>query len=293
MAMNLTRVKRGCTWGYMPQKIILDPVDGLVVDEVGPWATEKHEQLKKYIDASRGARAKFLPPNNDGGASFIDLFSGPGRSLVRDTPQIIDGSPLVAYKAARASRAPFSDLHLGDIKSANSQAVAARIRALGGAPNIYVGPADIVVDTVIAALNPYGLHFAFLDPYNLEQLPFSIIERLAKIRRMDMLIHVSVQDLQRNLDQYGQPGGVLDIFMPGWRDRVDIKQSIAPLRASLLDYWLKKIRALGTTPAQGIELVAGGRNQRLYWLVFVSANDLGQKLWEAVRDIRGQSDMGF
>jgi three-Cys-motif partner protein len=279
---------------YMPQKINpIDPDDNLIVDVVGSWAIEKHERLKKYIDASRGARTKFLPPNNDGGASYIELFSGPGRSLIRDTGRIINGSPLVAYNAARASGASFSDLHFGDIEAANCEAVAARIRASGGVPNIYVGPAYTVVDTVVAALNPYGLHFAFMDPYNLEQLPFSIIERLATIRRMDMLIHVSVQDLQRNLDQYSQPGGVLDKFMPGWRDRVDIKQSIAPLRAALLEYWLTKIRALGTIPAQGIELVAGGRNQRLYWLVFVSAHDLGQKLWEAIRDIRGQTEMGF
>jgi len=33
----------------------VDPDDGLVADEVGPWATEKHERLKRYIDASRGS----------------------------------------------------------------------------------------------------------------------------------------------------------------------------------------------------------------------------------------------
>jgi hypothetical protein len=57
----------------MPQKVFpIDPTDGLIIDEVGPWAIEKHERLRKYIDASRGTRAKFLPPENDGGASFID-----------------------------------------------------------------------------------------------------------------------------------------------------------------------------------------------------------------------------
>jgi hypothetical protein len=110
---------------------------------------------------------------------------------------------------------------------------------------------------------------------------------------MDMLIHVSVQDLQRNLDDYSRPGGVLDSFVPGWREKVNINQAINPLRAALLECWLNKIRSLGTTPAQGIELVAGPRRQRLYWLVFVSAHDLGQKLWNAIRDIRGQADMGF
>jgi hypothetical protein len=39
----------------------LDPDDGLIVGEVGQWAKEKHDRLRRYIDASRGARAKFLP----------------------------------------------------------------------------------------------------------------------------------------------------------------------------------------------------------------------------------------
>ena len=39
-----------------------------IVDIVGAWATEKHERLRKYIDAAHGARAKYLPPRGNGGA---------------------------------------------------------------------------------------------------------------------------------------------------------------------------------------------------------------------------------
>jgi hypothetical protein len=52
----------------------------------------------------------------------------------------------------------------------------------------------------VSAINPRGLHLAFLDPFKLAQLPFSIIEKMLKVQRMDMIIHVSLQDLQRNLD---------------------------------------------------------------------------------------------
>lgn len=270
----------------------LDPDDGLSVDEVGLWATEKHERLKRYIDASRGACMRFLPPTGVG-ATYIELFCGAGRSLIRDTKRFIDGSPLVAWKTAHASGARFSELHLNDLDPVRVAAAKTRIAKLGGAVVDYSGMAEAVVDNIVRAINPYGLHFAFLDPYNLEQLPFSIIEKLASLQRMDMLIHVSVQDLQRNLDEYSKLGGVLDSFIPGWRDTVSINQAINPLRAALLECWLNKIRSLGTTPAHGIELVAGPRGQRLYWLVFVSAHDLGQKLWNAVRDIRGQREMGF
>jgi three-Cys-motif partner protein len=246
---------------------VLDPDDGLIVDEVGPWATEKHDRLKRYIDASRGARMRFLPPKG-AGAAYIELFCGSGRSLIRDTSHLIDGSPVVAYKAAQASNAPFSELHLNDIDPAKVAAAKMRIEEIGGAVVDHSGIADVIVDRIVHAISPYGLHFTFIDPYNLEQLPFSIIEKLASVQRMDMLIHVSVQDLQRNLDDYSLPGGVFDSFIPGWREKVNQNQAINPLRASLLECWLNKIRSLGTTPAQGIELVAGPRGQRLYWLVF-------------------------
>jgi len=274
-----------------PNKQQLDPADGLLIGEVGRWAAEKHDRLRKYIQASHGARAKFLPPAGTGGASYIELYSGAGRSLITGTNQIIDGSAVVAFKAGRASGHPFSEMHLSDLDQQNSSVLAQRVKALGGAATSYVGDANIVVDQVMNAINPYGLHLAFLDPFNLAQLPFSIIERMLQVRRMDMIIHVSLQDLQRNLDEYSRVGGTLDIFAPGWRDAVDVKQSMAALRAALIEYWLDAIRSLGTHPATGIPLIVGEKNQRLYWLVFLSSNPLGQKLWNDVQNLSGQGSL--
>lgn len=267
----------------------IDPTDGLPASVVGPWAGEKHERLRKYIDAYRSARAKFLPPRGEGGAAYIELYSGAGRSQIEDTDEFVDGSPLVAFKAARVSRTGFSDLHFNDIDEGNIAALRQRISSLGGAAHYYSEPAEKAVDRIIYALNPTGLHFAFLDPYNLENLPFSIIERLAKLPRMDMLIHVSIFDLQRNLRRYlDQNGGTLDAFMPGWRNRVDVRRKDEDVRTDLLHYWLGLIRSLGTSPAEGIELVSATKGQRLYWLVFVSAHELGRRLWDDIRNIHVQ-----
>jgi three-Cys-motif partner protein len=266
-----------------------DPTDALPASIVGPWAAEKHERLRKYIDAYRAARAKFLPPRGEGGAAYIEFYSGAGRSRIEDSEEYIDGSPLVAFKAARLSRTGFSDLHFNDIDPDNIEALRQRIASLGGAAHYYSEPAERAVDRIVYALNPTGLHFAFLDPYNLENLPFSIIKRLAKLPRMDMLIHVSIFDLQRNLRRYlDQEGGALDAFMPGWRQRVDPRRRDEDVRRDLLHHWLGLIRGLGTSPAEGIELVSATRGQRLYWLVFVSAHELGQKLWDDIRHINMQ-----
>ena len=229
---------RGDRSRWPKRQLDLDPDDGLIVGEVGSWATEKHDRLRRYIQASRGARARFLPPKGAGGASYIELYSGAGRSLIAGTKQIIDGSAVVAFKAGRASGHPFSEMHLSDLEAQNSTALAQRIKALGGAATSYVGDANVVVDQVMDAINPHGLHLAFLDPFNLAQLPFSIIEKMLQVQRMDMIIHVSLQDLQRNLDEHTRVGGTLDIFAPGWRDVVNVKQSMAALRAALIEYWL-------------------------------------------------------
>jgi len=108
---------------------------------------------------------------------------------------------------------------------------------------------------------------------------------------MDMIIHVSLFDLQRNLDRYSPVGETLDSFAPGWRDAIDANQSMAPFRAALIDYWLGLIRSLGTRPSTGIPLVVGEKNQRLYWLVFVSSNPLGHKLWDDIQNLTGQRSL--
>jgi three-Cys-motif partner protein len=112
--------------------IKVDPQDGLIVGEVGPWAAEKHDRLRKYIHAAGPARAKFVPPNGWASASYIELYSGAGRSLIAGTSEIIDGSALVAFRSAGASAMRFTDLHLSDLDPRNSDAAAERIGFQGG-----------------------------------------------------------------------------------------------------------------------------------------------------------------
>ncbi|MCA1533848.1 three-Cys-motif partner protein TcmP [Bradyrhizobium sp. NBAIM03] len=275
------------------REVKFDHDDGLIVSEVGPWATEKHARVRQYIEISSATRKKYIPPPAwHAGAAYIELFSGPGRSLIRGTNRIIDGSPLVAFKAAQAT-VPFTEMHLNDFDAENSSALNSRIRALGGAPICYSDPADVAIDKIVAAVNPSGLHFAFLDPFNLAGLSFDIIRKLSKLK-VDLLIHVSVHDLQRNLDDYSRPGDVLDTFAPGWSKHVDPKKlSRNSFRAALMEYWLAEIRKLGKLPAEGVELVEGPTGQRLYWLVFASEHGIARKFWEAIRDPMRQTTMDF
>jgi three-Cys-motif partner protein len=265
--------------------------DGLPLDEVGAWAKDKHDRLRKYIDISRAARRKFV--QGSGGATYIDLYCGTGRAVVRDSGEIIDGSPLVAFRCAQEGGVPFSQFYVADAAQEKCDACVRRIANAGGHALAAAGPAEVTATRIVSQLNRYGLHFAFLDPYNLDDLPFSVIEAFSGLKRIDLLIHVSAQDLQRNLDAYSMSAnGPLDRFAPGWRTAVDLKQSQRATRAAYIEYWISKMTALGLPPARHAELVSGTtKNQRLYWLVFVSRSDFAKSLWDKIRNVSGQGQL--
>jgi three-Cys-motif partner protein len=264
--------------------------DGLPLDEVGPWAKEKHERLRKYVDITRATRRKWV--HGSGGATYIDLYCGTGRAIIRGSREKIDGSPLVAFKSARDGGVPFSEIHIADSSEESCRAAEQRLVEAGGSAKTEVGNADATVIQIARKLNLNGLHFAFLDPYNLEALPFSVIEELAKFRHIDVLIHISVHDLQRNLDAYSMSkNGPLDRFAPGWRNAVNLKQSKSATRAAYVAYWASEMEKLGFAPAR-YELVSGPtKNQRLYWLVMVSHHRLAQEFWDKIRNVSGQGEL--
>ncbi|MGQ0751610.1 MAG: three-Cys-motif partner protein TcmP, partial [Betaproteobacteria bacterium] len=59
----------------------LDPADELPAIECGEWSEDKHELLRQYIDCSHAARRRWL--NGTNGATYIELFCGPGRLFIK------------------------------------------------------------------------------------------------------------------------------------------------------------------------------------------------------------------
>jgi three-Cys-motif partner protein len=244
--------------------------------------------LEKYVTISRYARRQYTGEGG-AGATFIDLYCGPGRARIDGTNDVIDGSPLVVWRKSQEGGFPFTQIHIAD---ANTELVeAARIRLeKAGAPVLAEAlPAVEAVDRIIAKLDPYGLHFAFLDPYNLAAIPFEIIWKLASLKRMDILVHVSAYDLQRNLRQtHMQPGGTLDSFAPGWREHVGDIRDQHRVRGMVLEHWRELLRKQGMDTAETHELVTGSKNQRLYWLAFAARHPRALEFWEKIRDLGPQ-----
>jgi three-Cys-motif partner protein len=252
---------------------------GLVVENVGPWAIDKLKIVTDYIQASSAARRRFLKSE----AAYIDVFCGPGRSKIRDTGQFIDGSPIAAFKKAQSSLAPFTSINISDTDQELLAASAKRLSMLGARIRTFSGPASSAMPKIVEGLNKNGLHFAFLDPHNLGTLSFGLFESLAQLKRIDIIVHVSLSDLQRNADRYiSGAHNQFDAFAPGWREQVGIDMSQASLRAAILQHWSDKFMKLGLPRANHCELIKGTQGQRLYWLILLAGHDLAHKLWSKI-----------
>lgn len=272
---------------------LIDGDDGLPAEEVGVWAKEKHDYLCRYIDISRAVRTQWIGQGK-AGATYIDPFCGPGRCRVRDTGEWIDGGVVAAWKKSRDGGAPFTQVFIGDLDVQRRESAANRLRRLG-APVVEIdGAAVQSVRQIVGRLNPYGLHFAFLDPFNLEALDFDIINSLSALRRIDMLVHVNQMDLQRNLiSNATAEESAFDTFAPGWRDKVDIVRGQNEIRQRVFQYWRDQVANLGVWPSAEMKLITGSKNQPLYWLLLAAKHDLAHKFWATASNVEGQGKLDF
>lgn len=270
---------------------LIEGDDGLPAEDVGAWAKEKHEYLCRYIDISRAVRSGWLGPGK-AGATYIDLYCGPGRCKVRETGEWIDGGVVAAWKKCLDGGAPFTQLYIGDLDDERREAAVTRLRKLG-APVIEVtGAANQAVQQVVPQLNPYGLHFAYLDPFNLEALNFKIIETLSTLKRIDILVHVNQMDLQRNVVANAlSEESAFDIFAPGWRNKIDIARGHQEVRRQVFEYWRDLVASLGIGPSTKMKLIRGNNKQPLYWLLLAAKHELAHKFWETASNPSGQRDL--
>jgi three-Cys-motif partner protein len=167
------------------------------------------------------------------------------------------------------------------------------LRALEAPVVATPGPALVAMERIVQSVHPHGLHFAFLDPHNLGALSFELFRILRQLKHIDIIVHISIADLQRNVDLYASDDyDQLDTFAPGWRGVIKFNaMAKTALRSAVLNYWSDQVANLGLTKAKHSELIKGPGNQRLYWLCLLSRNPLAHKLWGAISSAAKQPDM--
>lgn len=246
---------------------------------VGRWVpNEKHVYLKLYIHATRQAQKKFKE------RVLIDPFCGPGRIQVEGESMTRDGGSVAAYRQSVTSGAPFTRVLVGDIEAQRVHANQMRLAAVGAPVQGFIGPANETVDEMIKVV-PFGaLALAYIDPYNLEYLAFSIIERLSKLQHVDFAVHFSLMDLMRNIDMELDPlRDRFDHALPGWRSRVPTDElSKSSLPGWFFTDWCNAMRDLGFKVSGQMPQITDGRGRTIYRMVFLSRHELPDRIWSDI-----------
>lgn len=270
------------TQAHLP--IAVDPCPDLAVERgaegkgVGSWVpNHKHRLLAEYLMATSHAWKKW--PSR----VFVDPFAGPGRIQVAGENITRDGGSLVAWRKLAEKNAPFTKMLVGDLVEERARACERRLQGLGAPVISYAGPAVQTVKDMVRAVPHGSLTMAFVDPYNLELLAFSIIEELAKLK-VDLAINFSSMDLQRNVElEFDPERARFDDVAPGWRrDPAVQAASKQNLKIAFFNYWCGLVQGLGFTYSKEMPLITNNMGHGIYRMVFFARHDLPTRIWSDV-----------
>jgi len=171
--------------------------DGLSVRCVGPWAYDKIYRLVQYFGIfSQGMYKKW------GGINYIEICSGPGRCVIRESGEEINGTALAILKDPRfkyVEKAIFIDKKETVISTLNKRieklGLTAKASAEFGDYTDHVGLLD-----KLQCLPKKNLKLVFIDPTECN-IPFKTIEAISKhLENVDFIINVTLgTDANRNL----------------------------------------------------------------------------------------------
>ncbi|MEW6093795.1 MAG: three-Cys-motif partner protein TcmP [Chloroflexota bacterium] len=287
-------------------KYLLPEDDGLPIRTFGKWTKQKLHYLQKYIYMFETSMRQMKWCAR----CYVDLFAGRGKYRVEDQKDILLGSPLIAL----TTKHPFTHYFFADTVQEHIDILKQRCTLISSInKQFYVGDANKVVSNIVAEIKaiernrPEGswssLNLAFLDPDGLE-LEWRTIATLAKVKRMDLIIHYSQSGLTRNFENCINTDGetIIDRFFGDfeWRRIYEQCKLGDPIQIHrrLMDYYMSKLSDLGYLDVKDVEDYEGSeplmRNTRqapLYRLLFASKHKRGHDFWKEVvrRDVTGQT----
>ena len=271
---------------------VVSEVDRGAVRCVGPWAFEKIHFLTRYFGIFGVGMHKSWQDN----VHYIEICSGPGRCIDRNTGEEIDGTALAvmhheAYQLYRS--VTFLDKSQMVVTALNS-----RITALGQNGKAlalqadYNDPESLV--QICQQRAPRGLVLIFFDPTDCS-VPMETVRLLSRsLKNVDFIINVATgTDANRNLKKaFAKPDGPVrkkyecflgsaTFFMD--RDNVALAETNqhAHPRAQFRAAYKSALREEGYTYFD-VEIV----NKHYYDLLFASKHPTGLKFWQQAQRIR-------
>ena len=262
--------------------------DGLPARSSGSWARTKHHYLHRYCDITTKALRKKFP----GGVVYLDAMAGPGLCIEEKTKAEFPGSPFVALDY------PFSEYWLVEEDPELYAALKTRISNHPKEARIKLKNQNWT-DLVTSGALKFGadtLVIAFVDPTGISQMPWSAVQALLHLPRVDVLATIQYRlGIVWNAKQYKRAKSMdtaLDRFLDSsrWREWQD--RDATEFGQMAIDAFISKVGDEGFKTGRQIPV---GEDQALYRLALFSRHPLADKFWkETVKvDKEGQPDFGF
>jgi three-Cys-motif partner protein len=265
--------------------------DGLIAREVGRWAEDKFYYLKRACFIfSRGMKWKWS------NRCFIDLFAGPGKSIIRGTRKEINGSPFVAL----ACEEPFTDHYFVDADVNSIEALKERVRRHypNACARYWTADCNVAVRETVQEIPNNALSLAFIDPTSV-QIRMSTIVRLAAYHKVDLLInfpqHMAIQRIknlkwsENDLNEY--------FGSPDWKRVLEHARACGKNEGlALRGFYKERLeQSLGYKASGffGDKVIRSDRGLPLYYLIYASRHERGIDFWQKITVINhtGQKDM--
>lgn len=262
--------------------------DGLVTPEVGLWAEYKYRLVWNYAKMfAASMKAKW------DARVYIDLYAGAGRSRFENTKTIVPASPLLAMAIPNK----FDKYIFCENDKEKVQALKARVERDYPDSKVSFIEADVNknIEGVISNIPRHYkgfkvLTFCFVDPFNVKNLNFQTINKLAA-KYIDFLILIpSGMDANRNISYYIDESNTAVEHFTGasqWRDEWRLKGAKwETFGLFFADFFGRQMRALSyfyEGLADMVHVRSTEKNLPLYHLAFFSRNELGKKFWKEAK----------
>lgn len=267
---------------------VISQVDSLAVRCVGEWAVEKIYLLNQYF----GIFATSMKDKWDGKINYIEICSGPGRCINRQTGCEFDGTVLsiIRHNAFQyVKKALFFDFDANVVQILNERIKALDITKAKAMLGDYNSP-ETLCNVIANEISPYSLNLVFIDPTDCS-VPFSLIKEIKKkIPKADLIINVaSGTDFTRNIGKaLLNPGAhskcilkysrFLDSDASFFKNKDNIEfagqGNSLNLRKNFRELYIQKLKNIGYKYFEYTPV------KHYYDLLFVSEHETGIKFWK-------------
>jgi len=230
----------------------------------------------------------------DAKLAYVDLFAGPGRSIIRGTQEEVKGSPVLSLEYEFAK---YVFVDKPEVLSSLKKRLISHPKSSQIA--FAEGDCNDVIDDVRSALPANHLTLAFIDPTGL-QIKFRTVQRLVQSRKVDLLMTLQFgMGIKRNLQHYiGAERAALTSFLGniGWHEDANGGGSASQVVRRITNRYMRQLREMGYHTYRDREIeIRNDQNVFLYFMAFASRHPLGGKFWrEAIKiEWTGQRQINY